>query len=36
LITVNLIFQILNGIAERLGALGEMIMKIINGILGGV
>ena len=34
LVTVNLIFQILDSIAERLGSIGELIMKIINGILG--
>ena len=34
LLTVNILFQILNSIAEKLGAIGEIIMKIINGFLG--
>ena len=34
LMTVNIIFQILNSIAEKLGFVGEIIMKIINGLLG--
>jgi hypothetical protein len=32
--TINLIFQILNIIAEKLGKIGEIVMKIINGLLG--
>jgi len=34
LMTVNVIFSILNNIAERFGRVGEFIMKVINGFLG--
>ncbi len=34
LVTVNIIFSILNSLAEKLGKIGEIIMRIINGFLG--
>lgn len=34
LMTINIIFQILNSVAERFGTIGQLIMKFINGLLG--